>query len=702
MSLTDEFFPFRVAFDRSLIIREVGKSLLKLNPAIEVGCQFKDFFSLNEINGDLTFETLHKLRHTSVHLQLKSPSIPMRVQFQVEQDQITALGSPQFETLEDFEQSGLDVNDFAPFDASIDYLFLRCSKDVTLEEHRSVLLQVEEHTKVRNRLDHVEKTLADDLQAAGDLLIRIDTSGSILAARSSRQELLPLSEDELIGKNIFIVWPQLSVPLREAIVQLQAVSPVPFSYSVVKDEGQIHCDARISKTANHEMLILARDVTEQRLLEIKLEHQATHDPLTDLPNRTLFSQKVQSALTTKSLVAVLFIDLDGFKLINDRHGHHLGDEVLQHVAQSLRECLGDCDSAARLGGDEFAVVLSGLSSKKEAEESAQRIIHRLKQPCRVGHRSLSVSASIGIATTYDAKDLTTLFQFADIAMYQAKAAQKNCYRVFKSSMYEELLRHDTLRQQLMTAASQGQFINHYQPMVETETGRIVGVESLARWQHPIRGLLLPSEFIHAAQESEAIVRLGEQTLKNACTDAKLWDHEGLAPAQLHFNVSSRQLRKSCLTSLVESCLSESGIEPGRITAEIKEETMQHDFELARREIEKLRDIGVQVALDEFGAGNYSLAFLERLALDSVKLSRSFVHQLGQSQQNNKLVQAVIELARAFGLEVVAVGVENRVQRDLLEEYGCTIIQGELYCSAMASEDIAALGSYIAKDDLLPA
>lgn len=686
MTFTDELFPFRFAFDHNLVVQAAGVSLRKLSGSFQVGVDLRNLIELRNPCVELTYENLRNLRGLGIDVFLQEPQVTMRCQLVEDARQIVAVGTPRFDSHDDFESSCLERSDFAARDISIDLLL--AGRPTSCHNQPRALTSLLGSSNETDRRGTFEDALAHALRAAGDLHLRISLDDTIVEARRSHPDFLPQPPDELVGKNVYESCPQFALPLRRAISQLSGEKGfAPFSYEVVHRGKRLCFEARVTAAQTGEVLLLARDVTEQRRLKSDLEHQASHDALTDLPNRKLFQQRAEAAKETHHLFAVLFLDLDGFKLINDRHGHHLGDQVLLHVAATIQQCIRNTDVAARLGGDEFAILLTSITSRESAERIARRLIDELAQPSRIGHRKVATPVSIGIATSRDARDAPTLLQFADIAMYRAKAQPHRGFVSFEPYMYEEVIRRDTICRQLVTASDQGQFINHYQPIVDVQHARIVAMETLARWQHPIRGLLMPEEFITTAEESGAIVRLGEQSLARACQDVRAW--HTLQP-RLHFNVSMAQLRKTCVTSLLSECLSRHKLGNERVTTEIKEKTLQHDFSVASLEIDKLRDAGFSVCLDEFGAGNSSLGFLERLSIDSVKLAKSFVQQLGQSKQKNQLVKSVVQLAQGFGLDVIAIGVESTLQQDLLLEFGCFLNQGALYSPPIESSAVGNL------------
>ena len=698
MRINDQLFPFRFQFDRELVVTEIGPSLKKIIGSCEVGCSIESLARLSVGDWPDSFEAIRELIGSSFDVTIAASQVAMRCQLVEVDNELAVVGSPRrLRSLEELEELGLGIDDFAGHDAAVDLLMLRDAQQVTLEEHRDALLDIHDCDGVNRSLEQSKASLVQTLNMIGDVMLTLDESGTILEASASRTQLLPDTPHALQGQSIHERCPQFSRPIRNAISELEeSCGVVPFSFEISRENEYIYFDADLARTPRGEYVILARDVTRQRQLRAELTRRANHDALTGLPNRTYFLELAEEALESPDFMAVFFIDLDGFKAVNDRHGHQMGDELLIHVARTIKNCLGTSDCAARLGGDEFSILLRSVESKQAAERVAARVLSELQQPARVGHRMISSSASIGIATNYDSKDISTLFQFADIAMYEAKARHKCCHVVFESTMYEEFVRRDTLQQQLLAAGKQGQFVNHYQPIVDIVSGRTVGFEALCRWQHPIRGLLMPTDFIESAEESDAIIRVGEHTVANACDDLGLWKAAGLltqeARPQIHVNVSAIQLVKGCLPTMLKRTLEEFGVERERITVEVKEQTLQEHFETARTEISKLHDMGFKVAIDDFGAGNSSLAFLDRLPVDGIKLARSFVGYLGETSKRNCLVRAVVELALEFDLEVIAVGVETETQCDLLRSFGCELAQGDLFSQPVCGRDKEFIGS----------
>jgi len=432
------------------------------------------------------------------------------------------------------------------------------------------------------------------------------------------------------------------------------------------------------------------------------EHQALHDPLTDLANRALFIDRLEHALTRVvrggTFLAVLFMDLDDFKGVNDSHGHAAGDHTLVVMANRLSSCLRSSDTASRLGGDEFAVLLEDLASPAEAYNVGARMLEQLKEPLVVDGNVLSISASLGIVVSSGHDSAADLLHSADIAMYNAKGGGKGRFEIFEVGMHATVLARLGLKTDLARATDRGEFVAHYQPIVDLETGRIVGCEALARWRHPEWGLLPPSEFIPLAEETGLIVPLGLEILRQAARETCAWDQQAPGPPlQLSVNLSARQLQDPGVVEDMARALEETALPPGRLTLEITESNLMSDPDAAGSTLARLKDLGVRLALDDFGTGYSSLSYLQRFPVDVLKLDKSFVDNLGTyGREDSRLAQAIIGLAGMLDLEVVAEGIERPEQRARLRELGCRLGQGYYFSRPVAASDMTAL---LARGDL---
>ncbi len=432
------------------------------------------------------------------------------------------------------------------------------------------------------------------------------------------------------------------------------------------------------------------DVTERKRSAERIVHLAHYDALTDLPNRVLFREQLERALKkvqADERLAVLYIDIDEFKGINDALGHPVGDELLKAIAGRLRGCLEENDIAARLGGDEFAIIQTGVKGPSDTTNLVEKIYAAIRQPYScVGH-VITTDASIGIAIApEDGAHLDQLLKNADLAMYGAKADGRRTYRFFESGMDERVKARRMLELDLRRAITDGGFEVYYQPLVNLGDNKISGCEALLRWRHPERGMISPAEFIPIAEESGLINQLGDWVLNTACVEAASWpDHIRVA-----VNVSPVQFKSQTLALNVASALAASGLAAGRLELEITEAVLIRDDEAALALLHQLRELGVRIALDDFGTGYSSLSYLQRFPFDKIKIDRCFVKDLGGTAGSSSIVQAVVNIAAASNMTTTAEGVETEPQLELLRLLGCTEMQGYLFSPAVSAPEIAKL------------
>ncbi len=440
-----------------------------------------------------------------------------------------------------------------------------------------------------------------------------------------------------------------------------------------------------------------RDVTERRALEEQLRHQAFHDPLTGLPNRALLMDRLEHALARidrrEERVAVLFMDLDDFKVVNDSLGHEAGDGLLVAVAQRLKACLRPEDTLARFGGDEFLLLLEDASDADQVTRVADRIIEALREPFVVEGREVFATLSIGIVLAASARDRSKdLLRKADIAMYRAKEKDKAGYEVFDPSMNTRVLERLESESDLRRALSRGEFTVYYQPKVLIETGRIVGFEALVRWEHPERGLVSPGEFIPLAEESGLIVPIGRWVLEEACRQTREWQtlYPGDPPLVICVNVSGRQFRHPELVQDVAQVLRETRLEPGSLDLEITENVLIETTRSNGAPVHRLKRLGAKLIIDDFGTGYSSLSYLKRLPVDFLKIDRSFVEGLGKDPKDEGIVSSMVDLAHVLGMEAIAEGVESAEQAAQLRELECRFAQGYFFSYPLPAEGIGAL------------
>jgi diguanylate cyclase (GGDEF)-like protein len=432
------------------------------------------------------------------------------------------------------------------------------------------------------------------------------------------------------------------------------------------------------------------DITERRRAEEKIAHLAHYDGLTELPNRILFRERLDQslkALRPGEQLAVLYIDIDEFKSVNDALGHPVGDELLKAVADRLRGCLRETDVAARLGGDEFAVIQTAIKDRTETTRLVDVIHSAIRQPfdC-IGHL-IATDASIGIAVAPgDSVDLDELLKNADLALYGAKGDGRRTYRFFEAGMDQRARARRSLELELRQAISDGGFEAYYQPVVTLEDGKVSSCEALLRWRHPERGMISPAEFIPIAEDSGLINQLGQWVLDTACAEAATWpDHVRVA-----VNVSPVQFRSRSLALNVAAALAASGLPASRLELEITEAVLIRDDDVALDMLHQLRELGVRIALDDFGTGYSSLSYLQRFPFDKIKIDRSFIGDIAGSGASSSIVQAVVNIAAASGMTTTAEGVETEQQRNLLRILGCTEMQGFLFSPAVSAAEVRRL------------
>jgi diguanylate cyclase (GGDEF)-like protein/PAS domain S-box-containing protein len=422
-----------------------------------------------------------------------------------------------------------------------------------------------------------------------------------------------------------------------------------------------------------------RDVTDRKRLEDELSYQAFHDSLTGLANKALFQDRLQHAAArierTGGHLAVLFIDLDNFKTVNDSLGHAAGDEMLSRVAEVLVGCLRKVDTAARLGGDEFAVLVEDIGDRGDAVKLAERILTALRQPVTAGGKDVSATVSIGI--TFDTPGITSdqLLRNADLAMYTAKERGKNRFEEFQSEMRATAVARLEVEAHLNRALKGREIVVHYQPIFDLYADAIVGFEALARWRHPTRGLLSPISFIPFAEESDLITKIDVFVLAEACTRAREWQRDHGEELAISVNVSSRRLVDARLADDVATLLGKVGLDPSTLILEITESGVMRDTEVAAHNLRTLRSFGIRIALDDFGTGYSSLSYLEHLPIDILKIDKTFVGAMTEQQGEMGLTLAIVQLAQTLGHTPIAEGVESALQVEHLRRFGCRLAQG---------------------------
>jgi diguanylate cyclase (GGDEF)-like protein/PAS domain S-box-containing protein len=571
---------------------------------------------------------------------------------------------------------------------------------------------VSERKKVEKAIKESEERFRSLVQYSSDIITILEADGTVRYVSPAVERVTGYKPEEQVGTNAFgSVHPddkEQALNTLAEVLKRPGLHP-PLEFRVPHKDGSWRylehvVNNLLDDPAVRGVVVNSWDVTERKALVEQLRHQAFHDLLTGLPNRALFMDRLERALTRAnrrgSKVVVLFTDLDNFKVINDSLGHKAGDQLLVAVAERLKSCLRPEDTAARLGGDEFTILVEDISSVGEAVQIAERIADILRPPFALEDQEVFATVSTGIVLNSTAQEQAAdLLRHADLAMYRAKHRGKAQYEVFEPSMDAKAVERLILETGLRRALIREQFRVYYQPIVALENDKVTGVEALVRWEHPQRGLLLPEEFLSVAEETGLIVRIGQWVLREAGKQARTWQehYPGTPPLTISVNLSTREFFHP---RLVAEVLDESEIDPTSLQLEITEGAMKSNGKSsADRTLRNLKRMGVQLAIDDFGLGYSSLSYLKRFPVDFLKIDRSFIAGLrrepnGVSTKDTEIVKAMIELTHALDLKVIAEGVENAEQLTRLRQMKCDLAQGNYFSEPLPSE---ALADILAED-----
>lgn len=524
-----------------------------------------------------------------------------------------------------------------------------------------------------------------------DMISRTSNRGILLYASDACRRLLGYEPSELVGRSFYdFVFDADRDEVRHLSSLIHESGPTTFAYRVEKKDGSLIWFETTSRSVRdvftgkiREIVGVSRDVTERKRVEEQIEYQAYHDALTGLPNRRLFRDRLTVALAharrMKHPLAVMFLDLDRFKVVNDTLGHSTGDELLKTVGTRLQSSLREEDSIARMGGDEFTILLADLKTTDDSAKIAQKVLDTVAQPLRIDGTELFVTTSIGIALfPSDGDTAEALLANADHAMYRAKDAGRNSYQMFTPAMNNRALERLSLENDLRHALDRGELVLHYQPQINIASGRVTGVEALLRWNRPGFGLVGPKDFIPIAEETQLIVPIGEWVLREACRQAVEWQSDRPSGFRMAVNLSPRQFQHSDLPHVIAAALELSGIAPHDLELEITESLAMQNTTRTIATLQRLREMGVQIAIDDFGTGHSSLNYLRSFPIDSVKIDQEFVQEIEGSEADRAIVSAVIGMARGLRLRVTAEGVETESQLAFLREQGCEDVQGFLF------------------------
>ncbi|MFE4106324.1 EAL domain-containing protein [Almyronema epifaneia] len=568
---------------------------------------------------------------------------------------------------------------------------------------RSYTFDVTERYQTNLKLCHSQAKEQALLTAIPDLIVDLDPQGNILRVKPAKDPQLAILSEAHVGRNIVEVLPaaiaqQLLTGIRQTLTSQETYT---FDCEwTAETEQSLYCEVRLVWNSAQKVLAIVRNITKRKTFEQQLRHEALHDHLTGLLNRQSFLERVDHVIKLSKrrksyLFAVLFIDLDRFKVVNDSLGHFVGDQLLIAIANRLTTCLRAGDTVARLGGDEFTVLLEDLTTIQEATDVAERILQSMTTPVLISGREIFVSASVGIAAStsnYDKPD--QLLRDADTAMYQAKAQGRACYEQFNQNMHEQMVGLLQLDNDLRRAIERQEFQLYYQPIVALQEGTIVGFEALIRWLHPQQGLVAPQTFIHLAEETGLILPIGEWMLFEACRQLCQWQ-QGLPQAKdltMSVNLSGKQFSNPHLAKQIERALHQASLTPERLKLEITESVIMENTQLSKDTLSVLRDLGLQICIDDFGTGYSSLSYLHRFPINALKVDRSFIGVMDANDENSGLAitQTITTLAHRLGVDVVAEGIETAKQFDLVKTFRCKYGQGYFFSKPLPPQQAQSL------------
>jgi diguanylate cyclase (GGDEF)-like protein/PAS domain S-box-containing protein len=574
------------------------------------------------------------------------------------------------------------------------------------------LLRALRYAMERNTMDEelfVEKERAQvTLNSIGDAVVCTDISGNITFLNIVAERTTGWSRQEAVGRPMAEVLRILDTASRKIIADPMAMAvglgragSLPLNCILVRRDGfEVPIEDSVAPIHDRKgkvigAVIVFRDVSAARALALQISHSAEHDFLTGLPNRMLLHDRIRQAIALAprhmKQVAVLFLDLDGFKHINDSLGHAIGDKLLQSIAKRLVDCVRGSDTVSRQGGDEFVVLLAEVQQSGDVSSTARRMLRAVAAPHIIDQHELHVTTSIGVSVfPDDGHDAETLIKNADTAMYQAKEKGRQSYQFFKPAMNIRAVERQSIEESLRRALERQELTPHYQPKIKLRTGAIAGAEALIRWAHPTRGPVPPGQFISVAEDCGLILPIGSWALREACRQARVWADSGLPAVTMAVNVSAMEFRNEHFLENLFSVLDETGLDPKSLELELTESVLMKRAESATSILRTVRERGVQVAIDDFGTGYSSLSYLRKFPVDALKIDQSFIRQISTAGDDTAIVTAVIAMARSLKLRVVAEGVETLEELAFLRAHHCDEAQGYYFSRPLPAQEFAKL------------
>lgn len=557
--------------------------------------------------------------------------------------------------------------------------------------------------KNRQKLQEQRRFLRQVIDNNPSYIFARDKDGRYTLANASVASLFKTTPAQMVGKNLWDFYDSKTAERyleqdRRVILSQQSLFIEEDIYQGKDDKIRWIQVSKVpiqSEDGDAQVLTISTEITDHKEKELKIQYQAYHDALTGLPNRTYFKERVQERLEyakkQQKKLAILFLDLDHFKYINDTLGHIVGDEILRGVSQRLQQVKDTNPFIARMGGDEFTILIPEFQDINEVTNQAQRILDALQPPFIVEDQEFHLSGSIGIAYyPQDGRDMDTIVKNADLAMYKAKDAGKSTYKLYSPDMSNRSWEWLSIENYLRKAQEKEEFHLVYQPKKDLVTGKIVGMEALLRWENPHLGSIPPNLFIPIAEETGLILSIGEWVLRQACRQNKQWQDQGYPKLRVSVNLSVRQLLNRNLIAMIEKVLIETGLDPEWLELEITESVLMENISNSEHHLNALKEMGVQISIDDFGTGYSSLSYLRQMPIHSIKIDRTFIQEIDQKEDDEVITKAIIALAKQLKLKVVAEGVETQNQLELLEKEGCNEIQGYLLSHPLTAEEFSHL------------
>jgi len=576
----------------------------------------------------------------------------------------------------------------------------RSDREIMEQEAVKAIQMAEDLAITREIAENTAKHIEAILNAISDVLITMDAKGNILTCNHAVKNMFGYSSLELIGKNLLYILKttqvisekdfEIFITSLEEEEQLKKHNGTGFKNCGTAFPVELNI-REVNISGEKQFTIVISDVTERHEAEILIRRMALHDSLTGLANRNLLQQRLDEslrmAIRTNNKLSVMFLDLDGFKPVNDIYGHATGDKLLRIIADRLEGCAREVDTVARLGGDEFAIISTNIKKEADTIKAAQRVLDNVRKPILINGNTHCIGASIGISFfPDDSQNPEELFRMADVALYQAKNNGKNDFRLYNLEMDAQSKKEKEIEVDLEKAIQNDELLLHYQPMLSTIDDSITGAEALVRWQHPEKGMIPPFDFIPVAENSDLMLTLGQKILEMACMQAKIWQEMDLPRFRVCVNISARQFQSKDFVDNVKNAIANSKIDSRGLELEITEGMVIGDTESVARKLEVLAEMGISLAIDDFGTGYSSLAYLKRFPVHQLKIDRSFINDITEDHDDAAITDAVIRLGHSLGLTVVAEGVETLEQAQILRQKGCDVLQGYYFSKPIPADE----------------